>query len=199
MGRGKYADIVDKLPRSFGQDPDRQAKIDALRQNILNTEPSPDDMSSEAIELYCEEITAMLSVLNDKLIKACGGDRHASKFARAYRDVRRVRDLLAEQEKATSLIKDTYEQLVVDQYEVEGTTNLHLEDGDAVRVQYEPQAKVVDKDKLRQWAYANEMENELTIPWQTVNALTKRLLLDGSPEPEGVEAVSHPKVVYTKG
>jgi hypothetical protein len=76
---------------------------------------------------------------------------------------------------------------------------MKLDDGASVRVQYEPHATVVDREANRKWAIANGLENLLSLPWQTVNALTKESLLKGEPEPDGISVTSYPKIVYTKG
>jgi hypothetical protein len=202
---GKYAGIIDKLPRSFNTDPDYQEKVNAIKQQILQPAPdssTPEDrkeLSSDAIEEFVLEITAMQQVLNDNMIRSLGGALHASKLARIFRDLRVIKKMFDEQEKVLNILLDAYGQLLVDQYEVEGTSSLKLDDGASVRVQYEPHATVVDREANRKWAIANGLENLLSLPWQTVNALTKESLLKGEPEPDGVSATSYPKVVYTKG
>jgi phage host-nuclease inhibitor protein Gam len=66
-------------------------------------------------------------------------------------------------------------------------------------VQYEPQAKVVDRDKFLEWCKREGLERQLMLPWQTTNKLTKDALLAGQPEPDGVTAESRVKFVFAKG
>jgi len=198
----KYAEVIKSLTTSFGLEPEYQEKVNAVKRKIL--EPIPDGVEQEefpssAVEDFVGDITAMLQVLNDKMIRAVAGDRKAVQLARVFRDLRTIKSALEQQEKVTNVLLDAYGQLLVDQYEVEGTTSITLTDGGKVRTQYEPHAKVVDKDANRKWAIANGLENSLTLPWQTVNALTKEALLNGDDAPDGVEAISRPKIVYTKG
>jgi len=200
MAKGKYAGIIDTLPRSFGESPDYQAKINAVKLAILQQENQHGlELTSEGSEEYTLQITAMLDVLNDHLIKAVNGDRYATKLAAAYADVRKVKNALETQEKKTNLILAAYEQLVVDQFEAEGTSTIKFDSGGNVRVDTAPHAVVKDKEANRKWAMSNGLENSLSLPWQTVNALTKEALLRGEVLPDGVEAEARPKVVFTKG
>jgi hypothetical protein len=197
----KYAHIIDKLPKSFGLEPDEQAKVNALKKEILEKAPDPDkpEMTNEVLEELIMEVESMQEVINDALIRGVGGKRTAARMAELYKGVRIVKNAYDRQEKILNKIKEAYHQLLTDQYEVEGIRSLGLEDGGSVRVQYEPHAKVVDKRANRLWAIENNLENSLTLPWQTVNALTKDALVKGEEPPDGVEAESRPKVVYTKG
>jgi len=200
--KGKYAEIIDELPKDFGEDPDRQEKINAIKRSILDATRADGKppLDSEAVEDFVGDIAAMCKVLNDELIQCVVGKHYASHFARVYRDLRKLKLVLAEQEKTTDLLIDAYFQLMEAQYEAEGITSLSMDDdGSKVRVQYEPHAKVTDKDAHRKWAIKEGLENSLMLPWQTTNALTKAALLRGDPEPDGVEAINRPKPVWTKG
>jgi hypothetical protein len=200
VAKGKYADIVDKLPRDWGTDPAFQDKVNAVKRTILEGDPEKEglaELSSDAIEEIILEITSLQQVLNDHLIRKIGA-RTANRLASLYADVRKMKDSFDKQEKTTNVIVDAYEQLLVEQYEAETTRSLELDGVGVVRVQYEPAAKIVDKAANRKWAVDNGMEQDLSLPWPTVNALTKALLLQGEDAPGGVEAVSRPKVVFTK-
>lgn len=193
----KYADIVKTLPRSYGTDPDFQEKVNAVKRKIL--EPTTEEgMSTEAIEDLILEITAMQSVVNDALIRGVGGAPIASSVAKVFVGVRKMKNAYNEQEKITNILVEAYEQILINQYEIEETTSLKLDDGAAVRIQYEPHGAVTDKEANRLWAIENGMENSLSLPWQTVNALTKEALLRGEEPPAGVECTTRTKVVYTK-
>ena len=75
---------------------------------------------------------------------------------------------------------------------------IRLPNGDTVRVQLEPSGKVVDKEAFRLWCLANGYERELQLWPSTMNALVKERLLAGEPEPDGCEAYSYTKIVYTR-
>lgn len=100
-----------------------------------------------------------------------------------------------------NLLIEAHAQIMADQFEVEGTKSLTLDDdiGGTIRVQYEPQAKVVDRDAFRQWCIDEGLERQLMLPWMTTNMLTKQRLLGGEAEPPGVTAEARAKFVYTKG
>lgn len=125
--------------------------------------------------------------------------RHASAFAKRYAEIRREKNALEDQVSELNLQLTAVEQLMVDQYEVEGTTSLKLDTGESVAVQIEPYASVQDKDKFRQWCIAEGLENLMSIPWSTTNSLVKQRLLDGQPEPPGVTAYARSKIVLRKG
>lgn len=206
MGKGKYAGIVEQLPRSLGTEPDYQDKINAIKAKILEpesdstTEEDRGELTSAVVEEMALDISATLSVLNDMFIRAVGGEGiHASRLARIYRDLRVVKRLFEEQEKTTNILLEAYGQILIDQYEAEGTTSLKLDDGAAVRIQYEPHATVVDREANRRWAMENGLENLLSLPWQTCNALTKEALINGVEPPAGIEATTRVKIVYSKG
>lgn len=201
MAKSKYAGIVDKLPRSFAPDEEYQVKVNKIKAVILNPElehDSQEEISSAAVDIYLAEIEAMQMALNNAMIRSLGPSLQASRLARIFRDLRAIKAMFDEQEKMTNLLLEAYGQLLVEQYEVEGTTSIKLSEGSSVRVQYEPHGKVFDKDANRLWAVNNGLENSLCLPWQTVNALTKEALLNGEEPPDGVEATSRPKIVYTK-
>lgn len=76
---------------------------------------------------------------------------------------------------------------------------LRLPDGSTVRVQAEPYGKVVDKEAFRLWCLENGYERQLQLWPATMNAIVKERLLQGEPEPDGVEAYSYKKVFFTEG
>lgn len=207
MAKGKYAHIVSSLPRSFGsidEDPSSSEKVAAVKAAILQPvteeEAKKDELTSEAIEDLVMEVSAMLKVINDGLIRGVAKRMNAGTVAKMYRDIRKVKNAMDEQEKTLNIIKAAYEQVLVDQYEAEGMTNLSLDDyiGGAVRYELQPHGAVKDKDANREWAMKSGLERSLSLPWQTINALTKQALLDGLDPPDGVEVTARVKVVYTK-
>lgn len=204
MGKSKYAGIIETLPRSLGTDPDFQEKVNAIKRQILeppSDSTTPEDrqeLSGEALEDLLLEVKALQSVINDALIHSLGGKLQAYRLAKIYRDIRIMKSAFEDQEKVTNVLLEAYKQLLVDQYEVEGISSLKLDNGSSIRTQPEPHAQVTDKDANRKWAIENGLENSLSLPWQTVNALTKEALLQGNEPPDGVTAVSITKVVYTK-
>lgn len=198
MAKGKYADVIGDLPKSFGTEPDYQDKVNAMKRTILESVLPPDKvpLSTEAIEDLLGDITAMQKVLNDEMMLQLNGRKQAAHLARVYRDLRMIKKNFEQQEKITNILIEAYEQIMVDQYEAEGMKSIALNDGGSVWVGREPHAVVTDREANRKWAVKEGLENLLTIPWQTVNALAKKALLDGSAEPDGVDLESWPVVKY---
>lgn len=125
-------------------------------------------------------------------------NRKPAALAKEYRALRLDREALDAQLAALNARLTAVEQLLWDSYEQDGLSSVKLDDGSSVSVQPEPAAQVQDRDALRAWAVANGMERALTLPWQTVNAVTKQRLLDGDPLPDGVAATVRTKTVLRK-
>ena len=98
-------------------------------------------------------------------------------------------------EKAINLDLEALTQLVSDQYEIEGLSSVRLDSGESVSIQFAPYAVVKDREKARLWAVANGLENELQLPWQTLNSHMSEMLLQGEAIPEGIEIFSKSKLV----
>jgi hypothetical protein len=198
MGRGKYAKVIDQLPRSFGTEPNYQAKIDSVRDQILKRPEYEGAIvldSRKIREIVAGEREVWLALTQD-LIKMSKGERYGSTLAKCYRDVRWVKEALVSN---VNLVMEAYLQLMADQYENEGVTSLTLEDGTNIRVQEEPHAKVVDQDAFRAWVIAEGLERSLQLPWQTTNKIAKDRLLAGEAEPPGIELSRRVKIVKTEG
>jgi hypothetical protein len=226
MAKGKYAGVIDKLPRSFGTEPDYQAKVNAVKKQIIENHlicgtvseetatrlekrfealllnaSSGDTSETEFITECSAFVHTLLLEFEKLLLLSTGGIIHGSELARVYRDLRGVKDMLEGHVSNINLLIEAHAQMMAEQFEVEGTKSLSLSDGigGSVRVQYEPQAKVVDRDAFREWCIREGLERQLMLPWQTTNKLTKDALLNGEPEPDGVTAEARAKFVFTKG
>jgi len=191
----KYESIVDKLPREFGTESHFQEKVNEIKKQILESPPDEKDLSSDALEDLVIEVTALQSVINDSLIKAVGGQPTAARLTQIWTDLRKMKDSFDEQEKVTNALLEAYKQILVDQCEEEGLATVKFRDGSGMRLQYEPNGRVVDREANRKWAMNTGLENLLSLPWQTVNSLTKQALLRGEDAPPGVEATTRVKVV----
>jgi hypothetical protein len=124
--------------------------------------------------------------------------RSASALASEYR---RLRDSKEEVEQVMSRLNLELEaigQLLIQQYEADGTSSIALATGGSVSTQLEPYAQVTDRDACRQWAIAEGLERQLALPWQTANSLVKDRLLKGEPEPPGMKAFVRTKIVLRR-
>lgn len=197
---GKYAAVIDKLPKYVGDDPGYEAKVFATTQVIQ--EKQPDDyqpMSREEVEEALVQIRSMVTFLNEQLLHVTKGKEHGVEYAKAYRLMRLVDDAINEAQSEVNLIKAAYEKLIDKYYEVEGVTSLRLDTGESVSVQYEPHLKVTNPNVFRKWCIEAGLEEKLQLPWQSGNSLAKERLLEGLPEPDGTELRSKPKFVLRKG
>lgn len=197
--KGKYAEVIGSLPREFGVEPERRDKVNALKGQILSTEPGEHQLTDEALEDLILDVQAWLQVINDNLIRGVANRATAINIAKTFKMVRVLKEVMSKQESITNTIVDAYTEILVNQYEVEGVRSVDLEDGGKIRWEEQPHAKVIDKDANRKWAVQNGMESALSIHWNVLNAIAKDLLLKGEEPPDGVEMTARPKVVYTKG
>lgn len=166
MARGKYAHIIDSLPKYLGNDPAYQDKVKAVKTAMVAENPV--------------------------------GHRQASFTAELYGEIRLEKEVHDELLKEVELRLAAISELMTEAYENEGVTSIGLDDGDTIRVQYEPHAVCNDREANRLWAIANGLEHDLQLPWQSINKLTKDALLAGEEEPDGVIAYSKPKIVRTR-
>lgn len=203
MAAGKYAKIINQLPRTLGTDPGFQDKVNAMKEEILREslpeDPPTVEPESVEIEMRIQRVKSDLAELNNLLLRSANGRRQAYVLARVYRRLRYVKDILEKQsEKELNVMLEAYTQLIVDQYEVEGTSSIHLDTGESVSVHYEPYASVHDRDKLRQWVIDSGLERSMSLAWATLNSMTKERLLKGESEPDGVKAYAMPKIVLRR-
>lgn len=162
--RGKYADIIDSLPKlpGNGKDAAKQVKIDAIKKEMIAEDPSILRAN------YCTE-----------------------KYLETRLEKEAIEGVLDE----CQLRFDAICQLMADAYEVEATKSISLIDEPTVRIDYEPHSQVINKEESRLWCLKNGYEREMVLPWPTLNALTKKMLVDGQEEPEGVVAFQKYKIV----
>ena len=106
---------------------------------------------------------------------------------------------LETREKEVNRYIEAIVSLIIPMYEEQGISSMRIaETGQTIAVQDEPIAKVLDRDVFRKWCIANELERSLQLPYATANAIVKERLLNGDPEPDGVEAFTFSKVVLRK-
>lgn len=161
MSRGKYAAVINSLPRMLGEEPAYQQKIEAVKQVMREEE-------------------------NYK--------QHAVSLATQYAAIRCEKDDAEEKLKEINLRLEATSQLMSEQFEVEGVSSLKLDNGRGVSIYYEPYAYLENKDAFRQWCIDNQLIGSMSLPWQTMNAITKERLLAGDPEPPGVKVYAKTKI-----
>jgi hypothetical protein len=124
--------------------------------------------------------------------------RSASALASEYRRLRDSKDEVEQIISRLNLEIEAVSQLLIEQYEADGTSSIALATGGSVSTQLEPYAQVLDRDQCRTWAVENGLERSLALPWQTANAIVKERLLKGEPEPPGMKAFVRTKIVLRR-
>lgn len=203
---GKYAAVLGKLPKLV-EDTPYQERVNKRKLEMLAVRDDPDefvfkagedlDKTEEGIRREIKTVIVALVTINHYFKHAAG--KSPSHWARVYAEARGVKDVLEEHESELNLNIEAIQQLLIETYETEDVSSLKTVDGHSVRVQHEPHATVMDRDRFREWCVKNGLERSLALAWQTTNSIVKERLLKGLPEPDGVEAKYKTKVVLTRG
>jgi hypothetical protein len=196
----KYAHVVGKLPKLTVDDPDRRQLLDTVKSGILA--PLSDDeappLTDHVFDALAQEMNADIMMMLYHVKRLCAGKRYGSEFAHAYATLRGIDDMLSEWKSSCNLLLDAYTELMVEQFEVEGVASVRFQDGGGVSTYEEPYAKVVDREKFRQWCLKHGLERSLSLGWQATNAIVKKLLLEGEGEPDGIEVFSKTMIRLNK-
>lgn len=201
--KGKYTDILPKLKEYPLVEADRRDVVDAVRVQI--TAPLADDeieISPAQIRAELDAAFKALMNVNRWQMRAVAKRPiddvtvipHASDYGRVYSELRETADDVTEWMKSMNVLLETFTVLLVEQMQAEGLMSLRLASGQLVSVYKEPYSQIKDKAAFRKYCIDNGLQDELSLPWQTMNGMTKKLLLAGEPEPDGVEAFSLWKV-----
>jgi hypothetical protein len=198
MAKGKWRKITSSLPKLVEEPPDKQARINEVAKEILSCTEKPefDEIDFEInLDSIGEDVDDQIEVVK----KLIGGKFHATTYAMAYAQVRKMEKFVAEQEAKVKLVKQAYTKLMVNQFEAEDASSVRLNDGAQVLIWPEPYAQVEDPVAYRAWCIKNGLEDSLSLPWQTTNSILKERLEQGLPEMDGVKAYSVNKVQLRKG
>lgn len=158
----KYQHIAAKLPKLPTENPAYQDRVEATKQAILaprtDAPGKPENEVPLLPETRQEMINGAVSMAEDGmraahqlLLRQCAGQRHASVLAKAYAELRALKDRMAEWESNTNLLLEAYSQLMVEQLEAEGVSGLDLEGIGKVSTWLEPYSTVRDKERFRRW------------------------------------------------
>ena len=189
--KGKYAAVLPKLPKFPLVEPERRDVVEAVKQEILAADEFQVELSLDAL---LDQFSSILGIVVRRQKGVTGGRQHASEFAKAYAELRKINDILDFWKSSIGLLIEAYTALMVEQFEIEGISGVKLENGQPVNTYSEPYAQVTDKEAFRLWCIKQGLETQLALPWQTTNALTKARLLEGESEPDGVTCFSKTKV-----
>ena len=190
--RGKYASVVDHLPRLPGVEPERRDVVQAVKDQIL-LPPQPDDPDGSLAACLGDADVAVEEALH-LLKRTTAGTVRAAEFARAYAEVRAVKAQVDEWAKSVNLLLEAYQWLMVEQMEAEGVSSMRLTNGQPVSTYLEPYATVVDKEVFREWCIKQGLERKMHLWPSVTNQLVKEMLLAGEKEPPGVTTFAKTKV-----
>ena len=149
-----------------------------------NLAPKPEESA------YQTEVTA---------IKRTITEASEADLAKRVVEIRSEKSVAKEMLEEINLRLIAHEQILTDKFEEAGITQVRLESGDTISTQIRPYARVADRVAFRAWCVENGYEQSLTLPWQTTNSLVSDRLIEGLPEPEGIETYKQTTVVVRKG
>jgi hypothetical protein len=193
---GKYSHVIDKLPRHPGVEPERRDIVQAVKDQILlpALPYAPPNLPEDSPQELLAEAETLIRKARTILTYSAAGRPYAAEFARLYAESRRMRERIDLLGSEIGLLIEASQWVMCEQMEVEGVASLKLTNGQPVSTFLEPYAQVVDKETFRRWCIDEGLERQMSLPWQTTNALTKQRLLGGDPEPPGVTCYAKTKV-----
>ena len=113
-----------------------------------------------------------------------------------YVKVRDRLDKITAESKALDLEKEAYTKLFADRFEEAGEANKTFADGVSIGITPDPYPFVKDQAALRAWVKAHDMEEMLTLNYQTLASLVKERLEGkvNEPLPDGVDVFMKDKL-----
>lgn len=188
---GKYTKVIQGLPDLPAEEdkPGYQAQIQAIKQDIRKTTThTPESLAQEYEKIRFGEFGAVRDEEFKETIRTMFGKKG-------------LKDLLTEVQKRLTAV----EQMLQESCDNDepgwglygaGPTTVRLASGEALDVRYEPVGKVEDKDAFRKWCIENGLEESLQLWPTTMNAITKKKLLNGEEVPAGVKAFVQKKIFF---
>lgn len=125
-------------------------------------------------------------------------ERSPAALVTQYAGIRKECDEMDERARELGIRREAIEQLLVEVYEGEGITNLNVKGVGALRTQYAPYTRVVDKEQLHAWCLEQGFGPQMALPWMTLNSTVSEILLSGEDAPPGVDVYIKPKLVLTR-
>lgn len=106
--------------------------------------------------------------------------------ARVFVKTRNEKKALEAEISALNVVLEACSQLLVAQLEGQDVQKLTLTTGETVFLQSEPYPSVESKDQLRTWVLEQNMEEILSVHYQTLVGMVKDRLSNGEEPPPGV-------------
>ena len=167
---GKYAKVIDKLPRMLGAEPQYQQKVEVVKQ-AMTDEHGPRPASAIARDYIGAREGNGPPLTRDEVEELL------------YRLGKEGAEALVSE---ANLRLEAISQMMFDQYEAEGVTTLTV-DGRAVAARLVPYANVGDKEAFRQWCLADkDLALKMALPWASTNKIAADMLAAGEEPPPGI-------------
>ena len=163
----------------------KYAQVFARLEKTLNTDPK-----------HQEKVNAVKSAMQVEP----DFKQHASALASEYAAIRREMDEITAAKSECQVRLDAVFQLMAEQYEVEGTSSLTLDNGDSIRVQPKLYVGFPDPEAFRLWCLADpDLSRKMRLLPATASSLVSQMAFAGEVEPPGVKLSIVDQAVFTKG
>jgi hypothetical protein len=104
-----------------------------------------------------------------------------------YAQARAEKARLKQLESAQQVIIEATQQELIEMMEGQEFTTVKLDGGVSISIKDDVYSSVKDKPAFMNWISENDMEDLLSVNYQTMNSLVKIRLIDGQPVPAGIE------------
>jgi hypothetical protein len=112
---------------------------------------------------------------------------NAAELARRFAAVRNAKKSLEDAISDCNVQLEALSQLLVNDLESSAIQKIQLDTGETAYIQSEPYSSVEDKSKFMAWVKKKKLSGMLSMPYQSMNALVKELLVQGKPAPDGIK------------
>lgn len=121
-------------------------------------------------------------------------DLNNTELCDLYVQVRKAMDELEAKLQVLEVQKAALTYLFTNRFEEDDVTSMKFASGVTLGESVEPLPNVKDRTALVNWIKSTGQEELLTINYQTLASMTKQLLLEGKPIPDGVEVFMKQKL-----
>jgi hypothetical protein len=106
--------------------------------------------------------------------------------ARLYCKHRDLKDKLEEEIKKLNVCIEALSQLMIKELEADGLEQVRLDTGDLITIKDEPYVSVEERPTFIAWIRQTGQEDLLTVHYQTMSSMTKKMLQNGENPPPGL-------------
>jgi hypothetical protein len=114
-------------------------------------------------------------------------DANLAALKAKFVDLKLQKQSLEDEIKDLNISIEALNQLITVRMEASGQQNVKFEDGITLYIKDEPLPQVVDRFAFNQWITDTNQQALFSVNAKTMSGLVKGLLLEGKPQPPGVE------------